>query len=208
MPDLPFPFTQVQSWQEMVDTSQRYFEDLYQDRIGGALLGDVFVIGVDDVLAVNLGLGLTKANNELAVKNHATGGLTATADGEMVKCKADGGLSTDADGLYLVTGIKEGHIEGMQVTIKDSSNLYIWGGSIDINSVIYNATAQITFPTGTLTADTLYYLYVSAPGSGTTLAAAQFSLSTTGCTYDHAKAAYYQTGDGTKRWLANIKTAA
>jgi hypothetical protein len=126
----------------------------------------------------------------------------------MVKCKADGGLSTDADGLYLVTGIKEGHLIGMQVTIKDSANLYIWGGSIDINGVIYNATAQITFPTGTLTAATLYYLYVSAPGSGTTLAAGQFSLSTTGCTYDHAKGAYYMTGDGSKRWLANVKAAA
>jgi hypothetical protein len=97
---------------------------------------------------------------------------------------------------------------GMQVTIKDATNLYVWGGHVDINGEIYNALSQITVDASGLVNATLYYLYVDAPGSGTTLVAGSFTLSTTGCTYDHAKGAYYKTGDGTKRWLANVKTAA
>jgi hypothetical protein len=207
MADQPFPINAT-TLTEIIRQTQKLFDDLYQDRIGGALLGDVFEIGVDDILALkHLDQGLTKSGNELAIRNHPTGGLTQTADGERIKLHPDGGLSTDEDGIYITSSGTAGEIDGMQVTIKDATNLYVWGGHIEINGSLYQAAAQITVPTGTLTADTLYYLYVDAAATGTTLAAGDFTLSTTGCTYDHAKGAYYKTGDGTKRWLANVHTA-
>jgi hypothetical protein len=104
-------------------------------------------------------------------------------------------------------GTSGGEIDGLQVTIKDATNLYVWGGQIRINGSWFRLLSQLTFPTGTLTADTLYYFYAGFNSSDPILKAANFSLSTTACVYDHAKGAYYKTGDGTKRWLANVHTA-
>jgi hypothetical protein len=100
-----------------------------------------------------------------------------------------------------------GDESGMQVTINTATSLFVWGGQRRINNAIYKADSQITYGTGTLATDTLYYLYVNTPVSGYILADTELNISTTGCTYDHAKGAYYMTGDGTKRWLANVKTA-
>ena len=99
----------------------------------------------------------------------------------------------------------KGYHSGLQVTIKDATNLYVWGGSIDINGVMYVVVAQLTVPTGALSAGTLYYLYATAAGAGNTLSAGNFTLSTTGCTYDHAKGAEYMTGDGAKRFIAEVR---
>jgi hypothetical protein len=91
---------------------------------------------------------------------------------------------------------------GMQVTIKDATNLYVWGGHVEINGEIYNALSQITVPTGTLTTYALYYIYVKAPGTGTTLSAGDFQISATIPEFVHAKGAYYKSGDGNYRYLA------
>lgn len=206
--DQPFPITAT-TLMEIIRQTQKLFDDLYQDRIGGALLGDVFEIGVDDVFALNhLDEGLTKSGNQLAIRNKTTGGLHQTADGEMIKCKPFGGCATDADGLYITTEGSAGEIAGLKVTIKDADELYVWGGHIEINGLLYQANAQITVDASGLTADTLYYLYVDAAVSGSSLAAGDFTLSTTAPAYDHTKGAYYKTGDGTKRWLANAHTSA
>jgi hypothetical protein len=72
------------------------------DRVGGALLGDVFEMGADDILALALSTtgGLEKSGGYLQIKNKSTGGLTSTADGEAIKLKAGGGMALDANGLY------------------------------------------------------------------------------------------------------------
>jgi hypothetical protein len=96
---------------------------------------------------------------------------------------------------------------GMQVTIKDADELYVWGGRREINGTLYRATSQITVDASGLAAGTKYFLYVNAPASGTTLSAANFTISLTAKDYDHSKGADYMTGDGTKRYLADFKTA-
>ncbi len=95
-----------------------------------------------------------------------------------------------------------GHKFGLTVTIKDVDELYVAGGVIEINDVVYSVDAQLTVAIGSVTAATLYYIYVNAPTTGTVLAATEFTLSTTAATFDDDKNGYYKTGDGTKRLLA------
>ncbi|OQB44666.1 MAG: hypothetical protein BWY01_01727 [Synergistetes bacterium ADurb.Bin155] len=101
MADLPFPITGTAKQQ--TELMMRLWEEMFEERVGGGYVGDVFEIDSDDVLSINISGtgGLTKSGNELAILNHPTGGLSSTADGERVKLKTGGGLSTDADGLYV-----------------------------------------------------------------------------------------------------------
>ena len=101
MADLPFPITG--SSKQQMELMIRLFEEMFEERVGGGYVGDVFQIDSDDVLSLTLSTtgGLTKSGSELAILNNPTGGLSSTADGERVKLKAGGGLSTDADGLYI-----------------------------------------------------------------------------------------------------------
>lgn len=101
MADLPFPITG--SSKQQTELMIRLFEEMFEERVGGGYVGDVFQIDSDDVLSINISDagGLTKSGSELAILNHPTGGLSSTADGERVKLKSGGGLSTDADGLYI-----------------------------------------------------------------------------------------------------------
>lgn len=119
MPDTPFP-VQGNDVNETLRRMQQIIEDMYEERIGGASLGDVFEVGDDDVLALRLADegGLEKSDNELQVKASTTGGIavdengvavdpktnggiTVDADGVSVKVKTDGGLALDANGLYV-----------------------------------------------------------------------------------------------------------
>jgi hypothetical protein len=100
-----------------------------------------------------------------------------------------------------------GYLQGMQITIKDSSNVYIWGGQVEICGAVFNLKTQLSFTTGTLDPDTLYYLYVTYASSNT-LSLSDFFLSTTAPTYNHELGSYYYPGNSYSRWLANIKTAA
>jgi hypothetical protein len=95
-----------------------------------------------------------------------------------------------------------GFREGMIVTIKDASNLYISGGALEINGRAYKLDAQVTKPIGATNPDTLYYLYASVTSAGWV-----FTVSPTGYTFSHSLGADYMTGDNTKRWLANVHTA-
>lgn len=92
--------------------------------------------------------------------------------------------------------------EGLNVTIKDGTNLYISGGCIEINGIIYSAASQLTVALGTIVASTVYFLYVNAPASGTTLTATEFTVSTTVSLFSDSLGAEYKTGDTTKRYIA------
>jgi hypothetical protein len=85
--DLPFPFT-AKTPEELIAQTMRMFSDLYQERVGGAQLGDVFSIGGDEVLSLNLS---------------ASGGLEKSTDGVGIKLKPAGNLGLGSTGLY-VTG--------------------------------------------------------------------------------------------------------
>ena len=74
--------------------------DVYEEKIGGASLGDVFSI-TGDVLTIELATpsGLTKSGNELAVDALSTGGLQTATTGLSIKLVSTGGLETGASGL-------------------------------------------------------------------------------------------------------------
>lgn len=101
MPDIPFPIT-AKNLTQALQQMQRLADDLYQERIAGALLGDVFEIGADDILSLKLSDtgGLQKVAAEVAIKPDPTGGLQTGAAGIAAKLKAAGGLTKSADGLY------------------------------------------------------------------------------------------------------------
>jgi len=134
MPDLPLPLNATDIT-TLVQQTFRLMDDLYSERIGGALLGDVFYIGNDDILAVNVGDGLTKEGNVLAIDLSATGGLTVSSGGLSVKPKTGGGLTVDADGLSF-NGLYTGKVwDGITAT------LYSTGWSNSVPSTKYSAVA-------------------------------------------------------------------
>ena len=79
---------------------------LFEDRIGGLALGDVFTAG-GDVLTLHLidDGGLKKLTDALGIDIYATGGLSTGTNGLQIKCKAAGGLATDAAGIYATTPV-------------------------------------------------------------------------------------------------------
>jgi len=102
MPVSPYPILATDP-NEMLTQMQSLMDDLYQNRIGGANVGDVFQIGADDVLQLkylSIG-GLQKINGSLSVKPNTDLGLDSAADGLYVKLKADNGLAVDTNGLYV-----------------------------------------------------------------------------------------------------------
>lgn len=121
-----------------------------------------------------------------------------------------------ADLLELIEGMEariRAYRMGLEVTIKSGTELYVAGGAININGVIYNVSSQLTISTGALSDDSIYYLYVARPAiesidgeANYTLADTDFSVSATIPAYDHEKGAMYKIDDATKRWVANIYT--
>jgi hypothetical protein len=123
-----------------------------------------------------------------------------TTTGKLIK---DGGI-THAQLVAAINAAKlVGYREGMIVTVKDATNLYVDGGALEINGDVWQLSAQTTVPMGTTDPDTLYYLYASVAASVWT-----FTVSLTVPLFSDTLGAAYMTGDTTKRWLANVRTAA
>lgn len=99
MPSVPYPLTGT-TYDELKTQLYNILRDLYEEKIGGAELGDVFGVS-GDVLTLVLNptsSGLTKTDNQLAINCNPAGGLTANANGLFVK--VDGtSLVADANGL-------------------------------------------------------------------------------------------------------------
>lgn len=119
MATIPFPLT-ARNIDELKLQVFELIRNIYEEKIGGAEIGDVFIID-GDVLTLNTGYCLEKTSNILEVlPNPAgglqtgasgllvyvkdTGGLEVDSNGVAVKCKTDGNLASDSDGLY-VTGV-------------------------------------------------------------------------------------------------------
>lgn len=102
MADQPFPLT-ARDLGSLVQQTKLLMDDLYQGRVAGALLGDVFQMDLNDVLTLGIDDtgGLKKENQLLTTKRKATGGISSDANGLYIKCKSGGGAATDADGLYV-----------------------------------------------------------------------------------------------------------
>lgn len=108
MPSPPFPIT----GEEETDIKRQVWElirELYEERIAGLLIGDVFQDS-GDVLTLKISPtgGLEKSSNYLQVKKKSDGGLASVADGLYVKCKTDGHLDRDENGLYTTMTVQRG----------------------------------------------------------------------------------------------------
>ena len=99
MATVPFPITE-DSFEGIRRQVYELLRNIYEEKIGGADLGDVFSLP-GEVLTLEIAdsSGLTKAGNELAVDYSSTGGLTITATGLATYLLATGGLESDATGL-------------------------------------------------------------------------------------------------------------
>jgi hypothetical protein len=98
MANVPFPI-QGETLEEVRYQIYELIRTLFEEKIGGADLGDVFSI-VGDVLTLALGTpsGMTKTGNVLAVDALSTGGLEIKTTGLSIKIVTTGGLETDASG--------------------------------------------------------------------------------------------------------------
>lgn len=102
MPSSPYPIL-AEDQNEQLTQMQSLLDDLYQNRLGGANVGDVFQVGADDVFQLRyLAIGgLQKIAGALAIKPDTAKGIDSSADGVCVKLRADYGLAHHADGLYV-----------------------------------------------------------------------------------------------------------
>ncbi len=163
MAQLPFPLTAT----DLDETKAQLWEILrqvYEEKVGGAELGDVFSIP-GDVLTLVLAdsSGLTKTGNELAIDSIPTGGIQINAgglsikivntgglrtgsSGISIKCKSGGGLATDADGIYLSAPVILSTITGIDAKVIGTTNLYTvpTGKSIVITNAIIRVTVADT----------------------------------------------------------------
>ena len=89
---MPFPITAKDAAQ-LIQQALRMFEDMYQERLGGASIGDVFTLMISS--------GLEKESGYLQVSISGTGGLQFTSGELGCKVKSGGGISVDADGLQV-----------------------------------------------------------------------------------------------------------
>jgi len=100
--NVPYPI----SGEDLEEVRYQIYElirTLFEEKIGGADLGDVFSLPGDVLTLVLAGTsGLTKAGNELAIDAYSDGGLQTNSNGLSVKILATGGLEVSSSG----TGIK------------------------------------------------------------------------------------------------------
>ena len=134
MADVPYPLTAA----DESDLRRQIYElirQLFEEKIGGANLGDTFAI-VGDVLTLTLAIpsGLTKSGNELAIEVLSTGGLQIGTTGISIKIVSTGGLESSASGL----GVK-----------LDGNSLETSASGIKVGQ-----EAHINDPAGGLTVDT------------------------------------------------------
>lgn len=125
MANVPFPITGT----DLGALKRQVFElirQVYEEKIGGADLGDVFSLS-GDVLTLALdpdAPGLQKTNNELSVMVTSDGGLQISSDGISIKVVSTGGIEVSASGLAI-------KLDGTSLT-SGASGLKV-GQSIHIN---------------------------------------------------------------------------
>ena len=141
MANVPFPIS-GEGIEDIRYQIHELIRVLYEEKIGGADLGDVFSI-VGDVLTLVLAgsSGLTKTGNVLAVDPTSTGGLQVTTDGLIIKILSTGGLETSASG----EGVK---LDGTSLTLSASglklnAALLDWGGMTASRLVATGASEEI-----------------------------------------------------------------
>lgn len=99
MANVPYPLSGT-NIDELKFQVFELIREIYEEKIGGADLGDVFSLPGDVLtLALSETSGLTKENNELALDIASTGGLEVSASGLAAKLSTTGGLESAVSGL-------------------------------------------------------------------------------------------------------------
>jgi len=143
MPDIPYPILSddfAETKPQIVDT----LRDIYENRVGGASVGDVFQIGGEVLeLKIKDGSGLVKTNGELDIDISVIG-----SSGGIVKA------NYTAKGVVLV-GTGASSIEAKTVGADGSVFKASSGSSCGIDWANVTATEVTNTPTGTISATTV-----------------------------------------------------
>jgi hypothetical protein len=136
MAEQPFPIT-AQNASELIQQTTLLMEELFQERVGGANLGDVFTIGDDDILTLTLSStgGLEKSSSAVQIKAHATGGMEIGANGLAITVYSTGGLETDANGLAIkvkATGGAQTDSDGLAIKVKATGGTQTDGDGLSL----------------------------------------------------------------------------
>ena len=143
MPELPFAIT-AQDQEDLITQMQLLFNDLYEERLGGANVGDVFEIGDDDVFKIRLltSGGLEKSGSQLKVMADTSNGIELSSNGVKIKIKANSGAATDSNGLYVLIKADNGiavDSNGIYVKLKAS-----YGIDVDSDGLKLKQQAAVT----------------------------------------------------------------
>jgi hypothetical protein len=147
MPASPFPITATET-NEMITQMQSLMDDLYQNRLGGACVGDVFMVDDDDIFKLKyLAIGgLQKIAGSLAILPNTSKGIDCDRNGIFVVLEADKGLAFNGtSGIYVK--LKAGG--GLAV---DTNGLYATnsfpitaaGGTVDAITADYSTNLTLT----------------------------------------------------------------
>src|SRR4030043_31270 len=133
MADVPYPITSRDPAQA-ISQMKLLIDELFQERIAGLNIGDVFQGGEDDVLTLTLSAtgGLEKTDSSLTVKVDTAGGLKLSADGVGIKVRANYGLTADANGLAIIVRANYG------ITL-DSNGLALKKGTHEADAAAVSA---------------------------------------------------------------------
>lgn len=134
MPASPFPITATET-NEMITQMQSLMDDLYQNRLGGACVGDVFMVDDDDIFKLKyLAIGgLQKIAGSLAILPNTSKGIDCDRNGIFVVLEADKGLAFNGtNGIYIK--LKSGG--GLAV---DTNGLYVTTSGLAVRGTFTNA---------------------------------------------------------------------
>jgi len=147
MGTVPYPLTggtieelRSQIWEAM--------RQLYEEKIGGADLGDVFAVP-GDVLTLVLDpsvSGLQKTGNQLALLLPSASGLIITTDGLYIKNVSTGGLEVTASGISIKLNGSSltCDVNGLKVTGDMTSGVAtLVLGTVTVNNATITANSRI-----------------------------------------------------------------
>jgi len=151
MATVPYPLT-GESIEELKSQLWEIIRQLYEEKIGGADLGDVFAI-VGDVLTLVISPstpGLTKMGNQLAILLPSASGLIITTNGLYIKNVSTGGLQVDASGIAI-------KLNGTSLTC-DADGLKVTSSSNITSGVATLVAGTVTVNTSAVTANSRIFL--------------------------------------------------
>jgi len=142
MANIPYPLT----GESMVELRSQVYElvrQIFEEKLGGADLGDVFSMPGDVLTLVLYDNSLIKVDNKLAVQlSSIIGGLQVGSDGLSIKLVATGGLSVSIAGLTVK--LDGGSLKLSSAGLKILSDVTtLVAGTVTVNNTTVTANSMI-----------------------------------------------------------------